>query len=159
MIKNSLEIKNYHKRFIQEIVKTETVWGLQSEEGWATSSANNYDDENGEPEKLICFWSDVTRARVCQKKYWPDYKPNEIPLTSFMENWLTGMDQDGSIVGTNFDWNLFGFEALPFNLLIELFDTLKAKEHTLNFQKYDSHDEFEKLARETLKHYKSLNEA
>ena len=68
-----------------------------------------------------------------------------------MENWLVGMDQDGSIVGTNFDWNLFGFEALPLNLLIELFDELRNTGRDLTFVKYEALSEFENLAREILK--------
>jgi hypothetical protein len=72
-----------------------------------------------------------------------------------MENWLTGMDQDGSIAGTNFDWNLFGFEALPLNLIIELFDELNNVGKALIFAKYEDQNEFEKLAREILNQYEA----
>jgi len=155
MLKNSADIKKQHKRFVCDVVKSQVVWGLKSDEGWASSSSNNYENQNGEPESLICFWSDGKRARVCQKKYWPNYVPQEIPLSSFMENWLTGMDQDGSIAGTNFDWNLFGFEALPLTLIIELFDELNNTGKVLNFSKYEHQIEFEKLAREILEQYES----
>ncbi|WP_026942932.1 DUF2750 domain-containing protein [Hellea balneolensis] len=155
MLKNSSDIKKQHKRFVCDVVKSGIVSGLQSDEGWASSSSNSYENENGEPENIICFWSDGKRARVCQKKYWPNYAPQEIILSSFMENWLTGMDQDGSIAGTNFDWNLFGFEALPLNLIIELFDEINNVEKTLNFSKYQDQNEFEKLAREIFEQYKA----
>jgi len=77
-------------------------------------------------------------------------------LNTFMENWLAGMDSDGAIAGTNFDWNLFGFEAVPLKLLIELFDAIKAAEKTLNFSKYESQDEFEGIAREIMEQYQNL---
>ena len=154
MFKNSADVKKYHKRFIRDVVRSEIVWGLHSDDGWATSSANNFENEEGQPEKLICFWSDEKRAGVCQKKFWQEFTPKQIPLTEFMENWLVGMDQDGAIVGTNFDWNLFGFEALPLELLIELFQELKRSDKSLKFLKYENQDEFERLVQEILSTYK-----
>jgi hypothetical protein len=71
MFKNSADIKKQHKRFVSDIVKTGIVWGLQSDDGWASSSSNKYENKNGEPENIICFWSDEKRARVCQKNIGP----------------------------------------------------------------------------------------
>ena len=155
MFKNSADIKKHHKRFITEVTEKEVVWGLHSTDGWASSTANNYDDSNGNPAEIICFWSDEKRARVCQKKYWPNYQPKSIKLNDFIENWLTGMDNERSIVGTNFDWKLFGFEAEPLMVMIELFDHLKKSGKALQFSKYENHDEFETLVRDIFQQYQN----
>ena len=154
MLKNSVDIQKQHRRFVVNIVKTGIVWALQSKEGCASSFSNKYENENGDPENIICFWSDKKRAHVCQRKNWPNYTVKDIPLSIFMENWLIGMDQDGSIAGTNFDWNMFGFEALPLNLLLEIFDEMNSLNKTQTFSKYNDQKEFELAARETLERYR-----
>ena len=155
MLQNSISVKNRHRKFIKEIVEHEFVWALKSEEGYATSSSNEDEDENGEPIVIICFWSDKKLASVCSKKYWQEYKPSKIELNKFLENWCVGMYHDDTIVGTNFDWNLFGQENDPLELIVEIVDELKKVKKELTFNKFD---DIKSLKNQALKILEEENE-
>ena len=53
-----------------------------------------------------------------------------------MENWCVGMANDGLLIGTQFDQNLFGHEVEPLDLILELTAELKSIGKDLNFRKY-----------------------
>lgn len=125
MLQNHITVKNRHKKFIKTVCKTEIVYGLKDKKGFATSSSVHYDDENGEPVGIICFWAEKARAKSCVKDEWKSYEPTEIPLSEFMENWCVGMENDGLLIGTQFDQNMFGFEVEPLELIIDLLAELK----------------------------------
>jgi hypothetical protein len=57
-------------------------------------------------------------------------------LTEFIENWCIGMEGDGLLVGTEFDQNMFGFEADPLELIIDLLNELEANNQQLKFTKF-----------------------
>ena len=75
------------------------------------SISSPYEDENEEAVSIICFWAEKARAKSCTKDGWQNYELTEIPLSEFMENWCVGMENDGLLVGTAFDQNMFGYEA------------------------------------------------
>ncbi len=137
MFQNSIAIKNKHKKFIQECTENEFVWGLRSEAGYASSSSTEFDDEDGEPIGIICFWSDEKMANVCAKKHWNEYSPSKIGLAEFLENWCIGMHNKYTLAGTNFDWNLYGTEIEPLELLIEITKVLQEKNKELVFRNFD----------------------
>ena len=58
MIQDSIVTRQRHERFIKKVCETGVVWGLENKEGLATSSSDEYEDKDGEPIELICFWSD-----------------------------------------------------------------------------------------------------
>ena len=136
MFQDSITLKNRHHKFIKTVSESGIVYGLKSEKGFATSSSNNYEDDNGNPAGMICFWAEKVRAKSCAKEEWKTYKPTEIQLAEFMENWCVGMANDGLIIGTQFDQNLFGYEIDPLELILELTSELKSKGKDLNFRKY-----------------------
>ncbi len=43
MLQHSISIKKKHQQFIKEVVANEIVWVLKSEEGYATSSSNDFE--------------------------------------------------------------------------------------------------------------------
>lgn len=137
MLQDSSTIKKRHKKFIEEVVKNETVWALKSDEGLASSSSTEYQDENGEPIGIVCFWSNRKLASVCGKKYWQKYEPTEIKLSTFLENWCVGLHSDNWMIGTNFDWNLFGQESAPTELIIEVIQELNKNHKDLQFKKFE----------------------
>lgn len=147
MLQNSISVKNRHRKFINEVVENKIVWGLKSKDGFATSSSNDYVNEKEEPLEIICFWSNRKLASVCGKKYWKEYQPSEIELSVFLENWCVGTYNDNSLIGTNFDWNLFGQENEPLELIIEITTALKERNEELGFKKFKNIDDIANQAK------------
>ncbi|WP_205500881.1 DUF2750 domain-containing protein [Rufibacter psychrotolerans] len=148
MIQDSIIVKQRHERFIKKICETEIVIGLESEEGFATSSSNNYEDEDDNPIQMICFWSERALAKACAKDGWANYTPTEIPLSEFLENWCVGMNNDGLLIGTNFDQNMFGHEVEPFDLILEIIAELKSSGKKLYLQKFEDINDLESQVKE-----------
>ena len=150
MFQNHITVKNRHKKFIKAISKTGIVYGLESKDGYATSSSVHYDDENGDAIGMICFWAEKARAKSCIKGGWKDYEVTEITLSDFIENWCIGMENDGLLIGTQFDQNMFGFEAEPLELILDLLTELKSIEKDLNFRKFNGIEDLEKQTTEQM---------
>ena len=133
--------KSKHILFIQRVVEFEKVWGLESEDGFATSSSN--DDEEENIRSIILFWSDKAYAKALAKEDWIDYYAREMTLSEFLENWLVGMYNDNFLVGTNWDANMFGVESEPLLLALEILAELRKKNRAISFSKYNDLDDFE----------------
>jgi hypothetical protein len=136
MIQGSLTIRNRHTRFIKTVCKTEVVYGLENVEGLASSSSMYFEDDEENPIGIICFWAEEALAKSCIKSDWSDYKITKITLSDFIENWCVGMEEDGLIVGTEFDQNMFGYEAEPLELILELVNELAQTKKELHFHKF-----------------------
>lgn len=115
----NLEInsKKRYEKFIKEVSKTETVWGLKlkNKDGWAVVLSNEYEDA-----EVMLFWSEKRLAKLCIVEEWMEYEVNSITLENFMNNWLIGLDEDDLLVGLNWDFNLIGLEVEPIDLLNDL---------------------------------------
>lgn len=151
MLQDSILIEKQYKKFIKTVCKSTIVYTLKDTEGYATSTSNNYINYHEEPIGIICFWSDIALAKSCIKEEWSNYKIAEIPLVEFIENWCIGMDHDGLIIGTEFDQNMFGFEAEPLELILELISELKATGKELNFKGFKGIKDLEKQIKAILK--------
>ncbi|MFT3703285.1 MAG: DUF2750 domain-containing protein [Agriterribacter sp.] len=143
MYQDHIAVKQRHQKFIKKVCDTGIVYGLESEDGFATSSSNASEDDNDEPIGIICFWSEKALAKSCIKNEWQDYQVVEISLSEFMENWCVGMSNDGLLVGTNFDQNMFGYEAHPLELILDLVTYLRAMLATIDFKNFLSLDDLE----------------
>tara|TARA_R110000850_G_C9691902_1_gene439105 strand:+ start:29 stop:484 length:456 start_codon:yes stop_codon:yes gene_type:complete len=143
MIQDSVLIEKRHKRFITKICESEIVYGLENQEGFATSSSIHYEDEEGKPVEIICFWAEKSLAKSCIKDGWADYEISKVSLSDFLENWCIGMDNDGLLVGTEFDQNMFGFETEPLNLILDLCSELKSMGKDLELQKFQGISDLE----------------
>jgi hypothetical protein len=150
MLKNHIDVRLKHEKFTKRVCETNIVYGLESEEGFATSSSNDFEDEDGEPIGIICFWSEKALANSCIKNGWEEYKLTEISLSEFIENWCIGMDNDELLVGTNFDQNMFGFEIDPFDLILELVEELKTNKKELEFLKFENLADLENQINEAI---------
>lgn len=137
MLQDAQLIESRHKRFIRTVCASEIVFGLENQDGFASSSSNHYEDEDENPVGIICFWAERALAQSCIEQNWSDYKTVEIPLAEFMENWCVGMANDELLVGTEFDRNLFGYEADPLELILELSAELTSLGKDLHFHKYN----------------------
>ena len=151
MLQDSITLKNRHLKFLQTVSDSEIVYGLKSKNGYATSSSTEYEDNHGEPIRIICFWSKEVQAKSCAKNEWRAYKVTEIPLAEFIENWYIGMVNDELLAGTEFDQNLYGYEIEPLDLILELTAELKLNGKDLILKKFEGVSDIEKQVKEIIK--------
>lgn len=150
MIQDHITIKKRHQNFVRKVCETNIVYALKDDTGYATSYSDEMEDENGEPIEIICFWSDQSIAKSCLENEWKDYNITELKLAEFLEIWCVGMNNDGLIVGTNFDKNLFGFEAEPLELILEIIEELKQIGKSLDLKKFNNIEDLEIQVKEIL---------
>ncbi len=83
------DVKRFN-HFVSRIVDWEEVWGLKTDDGWATVDSEN----------RICipFWPHPKYAENFAKGDWEGYKPELITLDNFIKKWLPGMEKDNSFV-------------------------------------------------------------
>lgn len=140
-MQDSIINKQKQEEFIKRACESGIVWGLQSGEEFAITSSNDYEDEDGEPLEVICFWSDRALALECAKNEWKNHEPVEIQLGEFIENWCIGMANENLMVGSNFDQNMSGSEIDPLELIVELDNELKNLGKTIHLQNYQRTDD------------------
>ncbi len=143
-MQDSAIIERRHTRFKKTVCESEIVYALKNNQGFATSVSNHFEDEKGNPTTIICFWAEKSLAKSCIKNEWSDYNVCEISLPDFIENWCIGMENEGLLIGTEFDQNMFGFEADPLELIIELIMELKTARKNINLRKFDDLTDLEK---------------
>lgn len=101
--------------FVTEVKQTRQVWGLNSDEGWATCPSAFFEETD-----VIPFWSNQAAAQVHCTEEWSNYKPEAISLDEFLTDWLPGMHEDDVMVGPNWDEELEGLEVEPQDVATEL---------------------------------------
>ncbi len=115
MLHLTADLQANHERFIHRVRENRTIWGLKSNDGWAVCASNEFENRTVFP-----FWSDEAYAkRHCQKE-WMRYVPTAIDLDSFVASWLKGIDQEGALVGTNWNAALADLEIEPLELAKQL---------------------------------------
>lgn len=149
-MKDSIDILNKHQKFVKQICENEMVYTLENEEGFAISYSSNYEDEDGEPIELNCFWSNEALAKSCIKEEWATFKIHSIPLNKFIEYWCIGIDHDGHMIGTEFDANLYGYEADPLELILEIVEQLKVLDKIIEFENFENLNDLESQIKEAL---------
>ena len=126
MFQDAITTRESHERFVERVATSKLVWGLKSDEGWAVSPSNDYEGVDVMP-----FWSDRAYAKRAATDEWKNYVPTSIPLDLFVDRWLKGMNEDGTLVGTNWDAHNFGREVEPVELARELLDEVDNRGATL----------------------------
>ena len=71
-------------------------------------------------------------------------------MTDFLENWCLGMENDGLLIGTEFDQNMFGYEAEPTELIFEIIQGLKKLEKELSLKKFKGIFDLEQQVKDIL---------
>jgi len=117
MLDDTIAVKQRHQRFLDRVLAAGQVWGLKSAAGWCVSPSTTDDTDSAE---VMPFWSDRAYAQQCAREAWSEYEPTAIPLDEFLDRWLPGMATDGTLVGTNWNAQLIGFETTPQQLKEEL---------------------------------------
>jgi hypothetical protein len=141
ILQDSLTREERRAQFIHAVCVTETVWSLQCNEGFATSGSNEFEDENGDPLVLLCFWSEKALAGSNIQGEWLGYRPVEIPLGDFIENWCIGLANDNYMAGLDFDGNMHGAEVDPLELIVALSKELKRQSKEIAVENYNCLDD------------------
>lgn len=109
-------IEANYDRFIQEVVQTGQVWGIESTKyGWANCASEAFETTD-----VLLFWSSQAAAQEHCCEEWKDYQPKCLPLEDFIIDWLPGMHEDDALVGANFTADLEGLEVEPADVAKEL---------------------------------------
>lgn len=134
-----------HRRFVEEIVNTGKVWGLKTAEGWANTPSAVYEDAH-----VLPFWSDMELAQAVAIEDWADYKPQAINLVEFLENWLIGMDDDGTIAGTNWDTDMVGTETEPLELALQIVQRLRVTKQFVRLKNFKDLNDYDRQIKDAL---------
>jgi hypothetical protein len=140
MTEQELEVmanENHHK-FIKKVTETCVVYGLESEEGWATAISNHYDEVS-----VVPFWSESSKASAAAVEGWEGYEPVMVDMGDFLEGWLTGLHNDDMLVGT--DWGDEGadIEKEPLDVILEILAVLKTSNKRIKLEVYKTIENFE----------------
>ena len=104
-----------HKRFVQRVVQNELVFALQGKKGIAFSPSND-----AEGTDVLLFWSDAPYAKRARLEEFSEHQVHQIGLFDFLFRWLSGMEKDGVLAGTNWTADLVGLEISPPQLKDEI---------------------------------------
>ncbi|MDR1274762.1 MAG: DUF2750 domain-containing protein [Odoribacteraceae bacterium] len=141
-----------YENFIRRVCETGVAWTLRDDEGFVTTDSNEYENEEGEALALFCFWSGEGEARACAVEQWSAYRPEAIPLGTFIEEWCVWMSDDEMLAGIEFDGDLVGHEQEPLQLVLDLASELSRTGRQVTLSKFERLEELtaiiERLVRE-----------
>ncbi len=75
---------------LQRIVENQQLWGLFGDNGWLLLQA--------EEDACLPIWPDEHFAQAWEKDDFPDCKPKVISLDEWMNQWLPGMANNGTLL-------------------------------------------------------------
>jgi len=137
MLHDAADIQANHERFVSRVAVSEIVWALKSPTGFAVCPSNDNEDQ-----QVLMFFSDRGYASRVQQNHFPDYEPAQLTLFDFLFRWLSGMERDGVVAGTNFNGDLAGLELPAADLRDQLLEAMGK----------DRVQQYADRLRETLKH-------
>ncbi|MDH5674482.1 MAG: DUF2750 domain-containing protein [Myxococcales bacterium] len=91
--------------FVTEVARTGLVWGLRDEDGWAI-----LDSMVREGDDVMPFWSTEQYAFDAATDEWVEYEVAEVELSTFVDTFLSKMEQEGCLVGPNWPGSDAGLE-------------------------------------------------
>ncbi len=117
-------INNMLKVFLEQVKETQVLWALQDNisEDWVVLDSPTF--ENTE---VMPLWSSASLAKQHCIDEWGDYKPAEISVADWFEFWLEDLNEDGVIVGINWqdDDECFELELSDFSQSLAEIERLK----------------------------------
>lgn len=116
MLQDHAEAEANYRRFIERVKQSRQVWGLFSQEYGFVYSASNDDEERD----VLVFWSDRAYAARHAREEWAEFTPVPLDLDSFVNEMLPALQENGALVGPNWDANLCGLEIEPEELAKQL---------------------------------------
>ena len=99
--------------FIEDVKQHQAVWGLQDEsgEGWVVCDSSEFEDADVMP-----LWSTEAQAKIHCTEEWVNYKPVAIALTELLEFWISDLNDDGVLIGLNWQEDHDCLELDPIRL-------------------------------------------
>jgi hypothetical protein len=84
--------------FVTQVKPTQVFWALQDKvsEDWVVLDSPSFENTDVMP-----IWSDQALAQQHCIEEWSDYLPCEISLADWLEFWVEDLNEDGVIVGVN----------------------------------------------------------
>ncbi|SFC62167.1 DUF2750 domain-containing protein [Pseudoalteromonas denitrificans] len=84
--------------FLAELKPTQTLWALQDKasEDWVVLDSINFENTDVMP-----VWSNNELAQQHCVDEWKSYVPAEIPVADWLEFWAEDLNEDGVIIGVN----------------------------------------------------------
>ncbi len=146
MLQDQATLNARYQTFLKVVADTGEVWGLISDDGWASAESNQYEDT-----EVIVFWSDKALCAASKKEEWENYEPDNVEVGEFLESWCIGMHNESSLAGINWDVNLFGKEVEPLQLALDLTNHLIQKKKKVDLLEYESLTEFRKALEEVIR--------
>lgn len=105
--------------FINNIKEHQVLWGLQDEtgEGWVVCDSAEFEETDVMP-----LWSSEAAAKSHCTEEWADYQAVTIPLTEFLEFWVGDLNDDGVLIGIDWEAEQECLEMDPIVVAKELVD-------------------------------------
>ncbi|MFT5720657.1 MAG: hypothetical protein ACI9W6_000957 [Motiliproteus sp.] len=113
----SNDLQQNYLAFIEGIKASGEVWGVTTPEGWVVCDSEEYEETD-----VIPFWSSAEDAQAQCADEWAENEVKSISLAVFVERWLTGMAEDGVLVGPNWNAEMEGLEVEPEAVAEQLLD-------------------------------------
>ncbi|NMH63666.1 DUF2750 domain-containing protein [Shewanella salipaludis] len=109
--------------FIENVKQDQILWGLQDEtgEGWVVCDSSEFEDTDVMP-----LWSSQAAAKSHCSDEWQDYQAVAITLDEFLEFWVSDLNDDGVLIGVDWETDQDCFELDPIVLAKELVDVEEA---------------------------------
>ena len=86
------------KTFTLETKPTQVIWALQDKESedWVVLDSPSFEET-----EVMPLWSNQALAQQHCIDEWSDYVPCEISLADWFEFWVEDLNEDGVIIGVN----------------------------------------------------------
>lgn len=121
-------------KFIDQIIANNKVFIIEFKDELAISQSLLFKNQANEPVPVVCFWHNLPLATASCVDVWKDYKPQEICLTTFIEDYLVNIYNESFIVGIDFNDKMEGVEADPIDVILEIIAQLKKHKIQLDFE-------------------------
>lgn len=143
MFKNRDQIEKRVTDFFNNLEKQSQIYiPMDEKQVPAMLQSLEFEDKEG-PLNVVCIWSDEKLARVSLKKNWPNYTLKKIDVAEFIEQFLVYLhNEEIYSVGINFDWNLYGREFEPLEVLSRSVKQLLKKNIHLKLKHHESLESF-----------------
>ncbi|USD35680.1 MULTISPECIES: DUF2750 domain-containing protein [Ferrimonas] len=93
------------KRFVDATFEGRGFWGLTKGEEWVICDSAQFENAD-----VLPLWSSESAAREHCVDEWEEYDVAMIPLEDFFEIWLNELNQDGVLIGCDWQLSLDGEE-------------------------------------------------
>ncbi len=76
------------QHFVKRVADWEEVWSLKNDDGWILLATS-------QGQEVVPLWPHPDYAQTFATEQWADCVPAAIGLTTFLEQWISGITRDG----------------------------------------------------------------